>query len=39
LIVGHIGVDRIIASYFESFTNDGFRRWTIPNCSVLRYEI
>ncbi len=38
LIVAHLGISRIVNSYFENMTNEEFLHFRIDNCQLLKYE-
>lgn len=39
LIVAHLGIARVVQSYFTNMTNDEFFHFRIDNCQILKYEI
>lgn len=38
LIVAHLGISRIVNSYFEDMTNEEFLHFKLANCQLLKYE-
>ncbi len=38
LVVGHLGIARIVNSYFLDMSNDEFIHFQIANCELLKYE-
>lgn len=38
ILVAHNGIARVIHSYFNEMTNQEYALYSVPNCSILKYE-
>jgi len=38
MLVAHNGIARMVKSYFEDMTNEGFSTYKIKNCEILKFE-